>query len=86
MKNDSLPLQGAPPVSLPAKCCARCAHGRAKIDSIMLRTMVECFAFPPTPVPVSVPGKGIAIQSMRPVMSPESDCDCFDPKGAEKPS
>jgi hypothetical protein len=62
--------------TLPEKCCGKCDHGRPKLDSVNLRSMVECFFGPPTPVLVGTP-QGVQIQSLHPVLAPESDCDQF---------
>lgn len=67
--------------SLPVKCCAKCAHGRPRKDPMNLRTMIECFEGPPHPVLIGTP-QGVQIQSLHPVMAPESDCDRFQ---AESP-
>jgi hypothetical protein len=71
---------------LPIKCCAHCTHGRSRKDPLNLRTMIECYEGPPHPVLVGTP-QGVQIQSLHPVMAPESDCDRFSLKSPdEKPT
>jgi hypothetical protein len=65
--------------ALPAKCCARCDHGRPYFEKTILKQMVTCKAGPPSVIAIPT-NQGLGIQSKWPVMNEDGECDAFAPK------
>lgn len=66
-------------VTLPERCCGKCAHGRVMTDPSQLgRRMVMCKAGPPTPILMLDKGGRPMVQSNWPILDlAEPGCDLF---------
>lgn len=74
-------------VTMPERCCGKCAHGRPMTDPGQLgRRMVLCKAGPPIPVVMIRNNQPMVVSQWPPLDVADPGCDAFERREEQNPS